>query len=251
MRRRYRNPPVTEALCEVFYRGSEWDLTIPGEFYEHFRERFPKKRQRSEVEIQVQVGPGMPSAFTKPMEPRSQFEQEDGTRLLQVGRDLVVVNQLKPYPSFDEWRPVVLEAAGLYQELARPAAIARIGVRYINQIQVPESAFKMEHYFQLHPEIPAALGPGHGRFMMRVEIPPLHKGHLLVVTFGSAPSDGESSQALMLDLYDMVTEPGEADVSDLDEHLAEGHDNIERAFESIITDAARELFQEITDEHSA
>ena len=29
------------------------------------------------------------------------------------------------------------------------------------------------------------------------------------------------------------------------------HDNIERAFESIITDAARELFQEITDEHSA
>ncbi len=33
-RRRYRNPPIEEALCEFRYPpGQEWDLTIPCKFY--------------------------------------------------------------------------------------------------------------------------------------------------------------------------------------------------------------------------
>ena len=30
-RRRYRNPPIEEALCEFRFKpGRDWDLTIPG-----------------------------------------------------------------------------------------------------------------------------------------------------------------------------------------------------------------------------
>ena len=33
-RRRYRNPPIEEALCEFYFDPSEeWDLTIPGKLH--------------------------------------------------------------------------------------------------------------------------------------------------------------------------------------------------------------------------
>ena len=36
-------------------------------------------------------------------ESRSQFSREDGSQMIQVASDLVVVNQLRPYPAFEEW----------------------------------------------------------------------------------------------------------------------------------------------------
>ena len=30
--KKYRNPPVVEALCEIYFVGSQWDNTIPGLF---------------------------------------------------------------------------------------------------------------------------------------------------------------------------------------------------------------------------
>ena len=33
--RRYQRPPIVEALCEVYFTGSQWDSTVPGLFYLH------------------------------------------------------------------------------------------------------------------------------------------------------------------------------------------------------------------------
>ena len=32
--RKYRKPPVVEALCEIYFADSTWDDTVPGVFYE-------------------------------------------------------------------------------------------------------------------------------------------------------------------------------------------------------------------------
>jgi uncharacterized protein (TIGR04255 family) len=244
MGRAYRNPPILEALSEVFYRGSEWDGTVPGRFYEKVRDRFPRRKQRGEIEVEVQVAGGMPSTRTTPKEPRSQFEQEDGARIVQVGRDLVVLNQLRPYPHFAEWKPLAVEAATVYRQLANPTGVERIGMRYLNRIEIPETSFPMERYFTLHVHIPESLGSTHGSFVLRIELEPLHRHHHLLVTFASAPSETGASSSFMLDLYDRVT-PSEPEAFErLGEYLDEGHENIERTFESIITDETRKLFGE-------
>lgn len=46
MGRKYRNPPLIEALCEFqFVPTQPWDLTIPGFFYEKVKNDFPAKQQ--------------------------------------------------------------------------------------------------------------------------------------------------------------------------------------------------------------
>jgi len=245
--RRYANPPVIEALCEVYFRGSAWDATVPGTFYQRVRERFPKKGETRDFEIEVGFSPAALSTKAAHPELRSQFSREDGSRMIQLRRDLIVVNQLRPYPHFEEWRPEVVEGVRNYRELANPAGIAQIGVRYLNRIEVPSDTVKMEDYFQLYPEIPAQLGAMHGSFMMRVQIPALHEDHQLIVTFGSAtaPQAGGST-AWLLDLYDIVASAEYPQIDAFEKPLDEAHENIERAFESIITDATRALFGEIS-----
>ncbi len=39
--RRYRKSPVIEALCEIYFSGSAWDETVPGAFYERWKNEFP------------------------------------------------------------------------------------------------------------------------------------------------------------------------------------------------------------------
>jgi len=243
--RRYANPPVVEALCEIFFLDSHWDPTIPGIFYDRIKDEFPVKGELKQMDVEIQVGSGEAATRMAPAEARGRFSSPDRSKVVQVGRDLVVVNQLRPYPHFDAWRPRVMSMVRLYTELAKPKAISRIGVRYINRIVVPEEGHDMARYFKLYPEIPAELGGAHGNFFMRVQIPASHADHGLIVTFGSAPSETRGESPYLLDLYDVVPLSETIDFDLLSTRIEEAHANVERAFENIITDSAREMFQEI------
>ena len=183
--RRYADPPVVEALCECFFQNSAWDSTIPGTFYEQVKAEFPKKSELKRTDVHIHLGPSETTTQTALTESRTRFSSQDDTRLVQVERDLVVVNQLKPYPQFEAWRPLVISMVKHYNELAKPQAIVRIGVRYINRIVVPVEGHEMANYFKLYPEVPTELGGAHGTFFMRVQIPAHHTNHGLIVTFGS------------------------------------------------------------------
>lgn len=163
--------------------------------------------------------------------------------MVQVAQDLVVVNQLRPYPTFDQWRPTILEAVSLYRELAKPKSIRSVGVRYINRIEIPGLVLEMQKYFGLYAEIPEALGGSHGPFMIRVEIPSKSLEHRMLVTFGTAPPKKSDHSSFALDLYDKSEA---ATFETLPEVVDGAHENIERAFEAILTDSTRSLFEDGT-----
>ena len=240
--KRYKNPPVVEALCEIYFDESKWDGTLPGLFFERIRESYPKKREWRQ--IRVSVSKETTETRVQPGERRIQFLKEDGSRLIQIEKNLLVINQLKPYPSFEDWKPVVHKMLKHYSEIAQPKGIKRMGVRYINRIIIPAVKFKMEDYFSLYPEVPESLGAMHRKFMMRLEIPAQHKAHRLMVTFGTAPPELPETSAEMLDIYDIFASPKPFPTEDIDKHVIEAHENIERAFENSITSKARELFGE-------
>ena len=242
--RRYRKPPVVEALCEMYFEGSEWDDTLIGQFYERVKKEFPRKRQQEIQEAQVRFSSaGEAAAGVRRLPPRMQFVTGAGDRMIQLGPDLLVVNQLKPYASFEEWEKTLYDALDTYRELARPKRLARLGVRYIDRVIISEPTVRMEDYFALYPEIPAAVGAGHGAFMLRVEFPERRPGHQLLVTLGSAPHDKPGTTAFVLDYYD-VSEPGGATTTEAVRGLVRtAHENVIEAFEATISDRLRSLFE--------
>lgn len=244
--RAYREPPVVEALAEVFFEGSDWDLAAPGLFYEMVREDFPQRGQVGQLSMTVELGADAGRARVQPGEPRAQFRTDDGSRIVQVGRDVLVVNQLRPYPRFEDWRPDVLEMLERYVGVANPSTCAKLGLRYINKITLPTAEVQLQDYFHLYPETPDEIGTPFGPFVFKVESrPPKHTEHILVSTFGTSQTE-EGAPALLLDFYDVLAQRLPAERAAVAGFLDEAHDNVEAAFESSITDRSRALFKEVS-----
>ncbi len=247
VRRKYKNPPVIEALCELFFEGSEWDDATVGRFYDRVKERFPRRRQMELQEAQFTFSDkGDAAAGIRRMAPQMQFLNEEGNSLLQLRRDLLVINQLRPYPHFEGWEPNIYWALKIYGDLTKPKGIRRIGVRYINRIVVPLASIRMEDYFNIYPQLPKETGDVHGAFIIRVELPCSQKGHGILVTFASASPEEPGQTAHLLDLYDTFRAESPLGAQDVATEIRAAHGNIETAFEGSITDPLRTLFEPVT-----
>lgn len=147
MGRRYRNPPVIEALCEFrFEPGQPWDLAVPGLVYEKIRDDFPKRRQARVLEARITARPSEVGQEILTTD-RMQFLRKDEKALIQVGRDLLAVNHLRPYPSWQAFLPLIRQGLSAYREAAHPSGLSRVGLRYINRIEIPGPSIKLEDYF--------------------------------------------------------------------------------------------------------
>jgi uncharacterized protein (TIGR04255 family) len=248
VRRHYSNPPVIEALAELYFEGSAWDVTAPGSFYGQVKDRFPKKEQLGQVALELAVGPEGANARMGRGGGRAIFKNKDETQLVQVGADALVVNQLPPYPHFEAWRDVLLEMLPIYREVAAPTSVARLGMRYINRIEVAQAYVQMEEFFRVYPEMPPEIGLAHGDFLVRLQIPARIPAHNILLTFGKAPASAPGFQAFVLDLYDVIPLDGPGSFDLIEQRLNEAHENIEWVFEHAITDATRAIFGEVNND---
>ena len=115
-RRKYANPPVQEALGEIYFDGSRWDDTVPGRFYDRVLPLGFSRREtaREATEVMDRAPDAERYGATSDPAARMRFHCEPERRVLQVGRDLVIVNQLRPYPRFETWAPTISNAARIY-----------------------------------------------------------------------------------------------------------------------------------------
>ncbi len=242
--RNYQKPPVVEALCEIYFRDSKWDDTIPGIFYENVKQDFPKKQQREVRQAQITLGREASTAGAQKL-PWIQLVSERGDRMIQIAENLLVVNQLRPYQHFAEWELVVRNALELYKKIAAPQKIDQCGIRYINRIEIPGTQVAMEDYFMIYPKLPESLGNVHGPFLVRVEIPQTEQAHVVFITFGTTPRQAmDNKQVFLLDLYDIFTPDTSSDGIELKREIQRAHENVVKAFEDSITDLLRKLFDQ-------
>ncbi len=250
-RRRYKNPPIEEALCEFrFEPGRDWDLTVPGKLQAKLGNKYTGKPQQGkvvEVELDTQKG-GSPNLRYREGFAKVQLVTKDGKRMVGVGQDVLSIHMLRPYqdPSnpeasgWDEFKPRIATALKAYESVSKPVGVRRIGIRYINKIVVPEKNVKVEEYLKCALPVVNGLPDRLSNFMSRVDYA-YEDGVHLVLSQGLAGAQTDHI-GFLLDL-DVIWETAEPVA--LDEALKKTQDLRIRerdAFESVITDKARELF---------
>ncbi len=246
MARRYKNPPVVEALCEFqFVPSQPWDLTIPGLIYEKVKKKFPDRKQQVGIGVQFRSTEKGIERKVEPAPPRVQFHRKDKTALIQVAPDLLAVNQLKPYPAWTKFKPMVLEALQMYREVANPKGFKRIGLRYINKINIKAESVELSEYVDFYPYVPKELPQLRTSFMSRVEIPYLNDQDRMLVTIGSAPPESPNTTSIVLDIDHIMAIPEAISMEVTEEWIEQAHSAIEGVFESCIKDKSRILFEEI------
>ena len=159
MTKRYRNPPIQEALCEFRFAPSrDWNLTIPGKLHNKVIREYgaPPREQRVFQATLKTPEDGPPEMQGHEEIAKLMLINDDDTRMIGVGRDIISVHMMKPYQNpnspetggWHEFRPRIEQALEAYWSVANPLGVARIGVRYINRMAIPQEVASIKNYLK-------------------------------------------------------------------------------------------------------
>lgn len=233
MHRAYRNPPLIEALCEFeFQAGQPWDWTVPGRIYERVRHEYPQRRERYMGDVESHRRQAQSDLA------RLIFLHQDERSAIQVGLNLLAVNLLKPNSDWATFRTMIEQALAVYTEVAQPAQIQRIGLRYIYRIVLP-SLSEASRYVAFLPFVPEAIPHAPETWALRVDIPYSEQEYLRLQS--AALID---TPAILLDIEFATVQRYNPQANDWLQWLERAHTVIEEAFEASITPVARESFGE-------
>lgn len=242
----YKNPPLAEALCEFqFIPNVQWDLTIPGLIYERIKDRFPGRKQQAGIGIQLRPTDKGVEHKIEAAPPRVQFLNQEETALVQLAPDLLVVNLLKPYPGWLKFKSLIIDTFHVYREIANPKGIKRIGLRYINLFEFTSKNLRLDEYFNYYPFIPETMPKVLSSFLVRSEFPYSEEKEVLILQLASIIPKGPGLSSLVLDLDFAMITPEYISLDEIEEWVEKAHDEIERTFETVINDKARNLFTEV------
>ena len=191
----------------------------------------------------LQIGKGMA---------KIQLATNKGTRLVGVGPDTLSIHMLRPYqdPSepgeggWEEFELRIEKALEAYRKTVEPISVNQVGVRYINKIEIPSASAKVEEYLKCANLEVEGLPENYTNFVSRVEYL-FDKYTRLVLSLGLLGTS-QNSINLLLDL-DVIWRKDDvpvkwAEVSQIPNEL---HRQVESAFEAIVTEKAKELFDAV------
>lgn len=241
MARQYQNPPVVEAVCEFrLKQDTPWDLTVPGIFYEKVKHSFPEKEQRLFQDIDFLQEPQGLRQQIRTSE-RVILYTQDRRMLIQLGPRLLVVNALKPYPSWEGFKSKIQMAWDNLLQTVSVTGLEHVGVRYINLINIPNAEKQsLGEYFAFYPYIGDALPRSLQSFIAGAEFSYEQSRDHCRVQLATAQGGG-----ILLDIEYFLKQPDAVTVSKVMDWVDLAHSQVEEVFEGCITDKLRRLFEEV------
>jgi len=240
----YSEPPIVEAICEFrFSSDTEWDLTIPGLVYDRIKEHFPKKSQHQIQNVEIKQEEEEIKQIVN-LDTRIAFSTNDKKVLVQLGKRLLAINQLKPYRSWKKFNEKIDIALKALLSIVEIKGVQRIGLRYTNRIDIPGEYVKLEDYFNFRPSIEESLPKVVLSFKLSSHFLFADERDVCMVQFFSKPSE-KKINSFILDFDYYLRVPQSTESIDSLGWKNEAHSQIEKLFEGCISDKLREIFKEV------
>jgi uncharacterized protein (TIGR04255 family) len=212
--------------------------------YEKVKDDFPNREARlAQVVEFVQTPQGMQQQIG--VDQRVLLISEDGKSLIQVGSHLLAVSCLKPYPTWNAFKPKIEKAYIALVDTAGIRGLQRIGLRYINRIEIPSKSVPMERYFEFRPFLGSGLPQEISDFVVGCHFRFFDGRDTCKVQLNQAVPEEPGNVGYLLDLDYFLSQPQTIAPKQAIEWVDRAHGQIEEIFEGCITDRLREIFQEV------
>jgi uncharacterized protein (TIGR04255 family) len=240
----YRRPPITEAVVEVRFA----DL-IDMDQVEKIKDRLVNDEYSGLPQVVQNI------SFTTTLDNQTSSKVEfagyrlssaDATHVVLFGRQNISYSRLAPYSGWEEFIGRARQNWATWRRIAGWHEVARIGVRYINRIDVPnpdEKAVPIDDYLVFRPVFPQFDGwQGVDSFAINGAIAIANTPFKVILNAGSTPSPLVRTVSFLLDID--ISQEGNLPRNDdglwalIDEVRV--HKN--RIFEASVTDLSRKLF---------
>ncbi len=242
MSKKYKNPPVIEALCEFRFKDNPWNIMYPGEIYREVKNDYPVVKQMNFQTLQPDGG-----LF---IENRLQFVKEDSSGIIQITDLLLSIHVLKTYKSWKDFYPEIKKIFNIYSNISNPKKLSHIALRYVNKINIEmeSESIELKDYFDFYPFMGNNLPKTHGQFSLNVVTPYENGQDFLKLGQKTPPFTKEKLLTVILDLdYFSNRFENNIDTGEIFSWIDNAHTNLEGVFEGCITDKLREKFHEVKD----
>jgi uncharacterized protein (TIGR04255 family) len=242
----YKRPPITEAIIQIMVKAP-----LADDLVERVRKRLADRLDgivepvMSLTEIEIEVRDARTSVKQTP--PRGfRLTSKDGATVVMVFPKTITTSKLAPYAG---WEPFVTAARENWDAWKRAVGyreISRIGVRYLNRIDVPlqnvEDQVRLEEYLTVSPRMPPANLPPMNHFSVNAQAPLGRENCKLILNVGSSPSPLVKAASFLLDVDIVLDSQVPQNDEGLWEVIGRMRDYKNEIFEACITDKTRALF---------
>ena len=148
--------PIVEAVIDIRAQSSlKLEETLTREYIESHLGNYTFQNSQQEFSHQVTFGKDAPPQQTTISAWKGvRFKSDDGKYIAQFNRDGVVCSRLAPYQDWELFFGENLNLWQLFLELAKPEEINRLGLRFINRIELPLGDGHFENYISPTPQPP-------------------------------------------------------------------------------------------------
>lgn len=171
---KFRHAPITEAVLELKTKNPpETTLETLSSIYEDIHDTYPTKTSRVSFKAGFKIEEGKsPIVFEPTGDPIGySFTSSNGKQIIQALTHGFVFSRLNPYDGWETFRDEAYKLWNCYKQRANPKSITRIGLRYINRIQIPLPITDFKDYILTFPDISPGINQSLSNFFMRLEIP--------------------------------------------------------------------------------
>jgi uncharacterized protein (TIGR04255 family) len=170
--RQLRRPPITEALVDFrIIADAAVDAERLRPLIDDLRSRFPKSDERKQFrsEFRVEAGKLLPPVAQDLGFHGLWLTSDDGTRIAQFRPDGFTFNNVGPYMGGDALIDEALSLWSRYIQIARPAVVTRLALRYLNRLDLPlNDGDEFSRFLVAAPELPPGAPQNVSGFVSRV-----------------------------------------------------------------------------------
>jgi uncharacterized protein (TIGR04255 family) len=240
---KYKRAPITEAVIAIRLEGA-----LPKErveaIHSRMKRKYPFSTPRSAVGIRVDIKGGQ--ATVDQTEQQYRLSSADQADILLITPNTMVCSRLAPYESWEAFQPRAVEDWGQWKQVIGYQKIQRLGVRYINRIDIPFGEghkVDVEDYLKVVPKYPEPeVIVSFERYTMQITSRFGKENFALIINSSIVPSPLVEHLSVVFDIDIGFTD----DVPQRDDQIWEVFGVMRkeknRIFEACITDKARGLF---------
>lgn len=242
----YKHPPIVEAIIGITFTD-RIHVDHLASLQQKFSAIYPTCQIVENVNLKVAVdvsSDNKKTANTDLVEERGhRFASSDMTELLTIFARSFFVSQLAPYPGWDIFFDRFSRDWKYLKRIVGYQSIERIGVRYINRIDIPTDGptIDEDEYLRIVPKVPNQFGPM-AAYAVQAEIYMADLDSKLLINTAVVPSPMLNTASFIIDQDIVRVHDVPQKDEDIFKLLSEVRTRKNDVFESCVTHRARELF---------
>jgi uncharacterized protein (TIGR04255 family) len=212
--------------------------------YEKVSSEYPIKEQRTMQSVTTRRGESGLEQEVQ-IQGRVVFLANNRQAFIQVGLGLVAVHVLKPYPAWNGFKPRIETAFRALTDVLEVKGLQRIGLRYVNRIEISEKPINLEDFFDFYPNLGPNLPQHLDSFIAAAQVLFERGRDACKFQLTDAVPENKGNIAFLLDLDYYLAKPAAVPTESALAWVEASHHQVEEVFEGCIKDRLRSIFGEV------